>query len=257
MPGFGRTPAPNSLLSITNPIETHMKYCTFYRQAIESFNLTSSPFIIAHSFGGFVITQCLSRYPTMSSGAILIAVPGFFSSNGAWGYLCATYFTFGLPQNPIQLLGDWTHSIYDFLIHINNVKIDSFYVRYWHLIHMSQHMKSDIILRKFIVHYGVYSMGVGVSFLPLLNLTFINENYNELNNELNNEKSNELKNRRKPLPIAIVFGSNDFISPPQQGYFINEIVGIPTFVIDGANHVAYTHNKGKDFLQVSFILFIP
>lgn len=36
------------------------------------------------------------------------------------------------------------------------------------------------------------------------------------------------------------------------GYFINEISGIPSFVIDGANHVAYTHNKGKDFLQVYY-----
>lgn len=203
MPGFGRTPAPQSLLSINDPIEAHMKYCTFYRSFISSLNLTSPPYIIAHSFGGFVITQCLSKYPTIASGAILIAVPGFFSSNGAWGYVCATYFCFGLPQYPIQLLGDWTHYIYDLLIHINDVKIEYFYVRYWHLVHMSPNMIPDAIVRKFIVHYGIYSMGVGVSLLPLINLTHTNDN-----------------NDLIPLPVAIVFGSNDFISPPQQGHYI-------------------------------------
>lgn len=199
MPGFGRTPAPNSLLSIQNPYEAHMKYCTFYRQAIQSLELSSPPFLIAHSFGGFVITQCLAEYPQIVSGAILIAVPGFFSSNGPWGWVCASYFSLGLPQYPVQLLGDWMHYIYDLLMLINDVNIDYVYVRYWHLVHMSKDMIPDTIVRKFILHHGLYSMGVGISFLPLIRLTHaIDEN-------------------STPLPVAIVFGEKDFLSPPQQG----------------------------------------
>lgn len=252
MPGFGRTPAPPSLLSIQDPKEAHMKYCSFYRNTIESFQLSSPPFLVAHSFGGFVMTQCLAEYPQLVSGAILIAVPGFFSSNGPWGWVCASYFSFGLPQYPIQLLGDWMHYIYDLLMLINDVDIDYVYVRYWHLVHMSKDMIPDAIVRKFILHHGIYSMGVGISFLPLIKLT------------------HKFDENSTPLPVAIVFGEKDFISPPQQGlcrlrstlshtlqgHLITEVSGIKTYVIDGANHVAYTHNGGKDFLQVCPLLYI-
>jgi pimeloyl-ACP methyl ester carboxylesterase len=237
MPGFGRTPAPQSLLSIQDPVEAHQKYCSFYQSALESFHLNSKPFLIAHSFGGFVMTQCLAEHPHLFHGAILIAVPGFFSSNGPWGYVCATYFTFGLPQYPIQLLGDWMHYLYDMLSLLTNVQIDYSFVRYWHLVHMSPDMIPDVIVKKFIFHNGLYSMGIGISLLPLIKLT--------------HQHHNQATPQAEPFPVAIVFGEKDFITPPQQGQVISELSGIRSYVIPGANHVAYTHNGGQDFLQVS------
>jgi pimeloyl-ACP methyl ester carboxylesterase len=202
MPGFGRSPAPLSLLSLDDPHEAHLEYCSYYRHTLDTLNLTDSPpFLIAHSFGGFVITHCLAQYPQLVSGLLLVAVPGFFPTNGPWGYLCASYFSLGLPQLPIQLLGDWTHLLYELLQYLHGVKIDYVFVRYWHLVHMSRHLLSDVIVRKFITHRGLYSLGVGVSFLPLLKITHGPEGVVT----------------SSPLPVAIVFGGQDFISPPQQG----------------------------------------
>jgi pimeloyl-ACP methyl ester carboxylesterase len=249
MPGFGRTPAPQSLLSIQDPLEAHEKYCSFYQSTLASFHLTSKPFLIAHSFGGFVITQCLAQYPHLFHGALLVAVPGFFSSNGPWGYLCASYFTLGLPQYPIQLLGDWMHYLYDLLILLTKTQIDYAFVRYWHLVHMSSVMIPDLIVKKFISLNGIYSMGTAISLLPLIKLTHQHHHQHEY--------LHEEYPQRQPFPVAIVFGEKDFISPPQQGEVITEISGIRSYVIHGANHVAYTHNGGKDFLQVSSSLPSP
>jgi pimeloyl-ACP methyl ester carboxylesterase len=65
---------------------THDAYCEFYQSAISSIGIRQ-PLVIAHSFGGFVFTQCAAQHPEMLSKLVLVSVPGIFPSNGGWDYL--------------------------------------------------------------------------------------------------------------------------------------------------------------------------
>jgi pimeloyl-ACP methyl ester carboxylesterase len=222
MPGFGRSPASNTLLSPdTSPQEVQDMFCNFYSEMLKHFNI-SSPLVIAHSFGGFIYIPCVANNPNLASKLVLIAVPGYFSSGGTFGYYCSSYFSFGMPHSVIKLLGDVAHYLYDLAQFVIG-NIDSVLVRYWHLVHMSDAMAADKVVGKFIDHRLAYSFGRPV-LVPFLNLS---------------------------VPVATVYGSEDVIAPPHQGELLQELSGIPSYVIQGGSHVAYTHNSGRDFVQVS------
>jgi pimeloyl-ACP methyl ester carboxylesterase len=66
--------------------DTHNAYCQFYISAMATIGI-HKPFVIAHSFGGFVFTQCAAQHPGILSKLVLVSVPGIFPSNGGFDFL--------------------------------------------------------------------------------------------------------------------------------------------------------------------------
>lgn len=227
MPGFGRSHGSPKLLSPDlNNENTTCLYCEFYKSMLTHLQLSTAPIVVAHSFGGFIFTPCVAANPTLISKLILVAVPGYFSSNGGWDFAWSTYFSFGLPHVPIKLLGNLAFYIYDFALKVTGANIDSLMVEYWHAVHISPEMNSDIIIRKYVQHNYIYSIGSSLALVPFLNLS---------------------------IPVATVYGTKDFISPMHQGQLLSELSGTRSYVIEGGNHVAYTHNNGIDFIEVTWL----
>ena len=83
--------------------------------------------------------------------------------------LRSNYFYMGLPQNGLKLIGDWAHLIYDTAVYLTDSQWKYHVIRYWHLYHTDEiAMQSDFMVRKFIKHYGYYSIGRATSLVPLL-----------------------------------------------------------------------------------------
>lgn len=70
----------------TDMQDTHNAYCQFYASAILDIGIRK-PMVIAHSFGGFVFTQCAAQRPELVSQLVLVSVPGIFPSNGGLDFL--------------------------------------------------------------------------------------------------------------------------------------------------------------------------
>jgi pimeloyl-ACP methyl ester carboxylesterase len=52
------------------------------------------------------------------------------------------------------------------------------------------------------------------------------------------------------VPVVTAYGDKDSITPLHQGELLEELVGIPVIRLQGAGHVSYDYNGGKDFAQV-------
>jgi pimeloyl-ACP methyl ester carboxylesterase len=70
----------------TDMQDTHDAYCQFYMSTMAELGIRK-PFVIAHSFGGFVFTQCAAQHPDILSKLVLVSVPGIFPSNGGLDFL--------------------------------------------------------------------------------------------------------------------------------------------------------------------------
>lgn len=221
MPGFGRSPAPTSLLVASTP-DAHHLYCSFYESIFTILHL-KSPFVVAHSFGGFVFVNCAARNSSLASGLLLATVPGFFPSNGGWDFAWSSYFHMGLPHHPLRWLRSYAFSIYDTILGFLRISVPQDIIRYWHLSQVNPDTKSELIMQKFIHHTGIYSIGRGLALVPFLNLT---------------------------IPVTIAYGSEDFIVPAHQGELLSTMTGVRSHVVHGAGHRIYAHNKGADFTQV-------
>eukprot|EP01041_Mallomonas_annulata_P003959 gene3959-7893_t len=227
LPGFGRTPLPKSLSNAPSEDAILNLYCEFYHSFFEAYGLSKSkPYVVAHSFGGFIITHCASRWPHLVSRMLLSDVPGFFSMNGGWDYSWATFFMLGLPHTALRWLGSWGQSLISTAMYCLEIEIDSIYVKYWHQLQTSPSMRSEIISNHFLRHRGVYTIGTSLALLPLLNLTSAG------------------------VPVSVSYGTRDTITPLHQGYMLQELTAIPVFEVQGAGHVPYILNGGADFSRV-------
>lgn len=226
LPGFGRSPGSDLLLS-SSIDEAFNHYCHFFEEIFSNRDI-NSPYVVAHSIGAFIFVRCASRNPDLVSRLLLANVPGLFSSNGAYDYMWATFFTMGLPHNALRICGplEFSRYIMDTVLSVLNIDIHDLILQYWHLVQLNVHMQSDAIVRKFIRHRGVYALGVGVGLPLLLNLT---------------------------KPVSLLYGELDPIAPLHQGEYIQSISGIKAYVIDDVSHVPYNSNGGDDFLHVNLI----
>lgn len=222
LPGFGRTPGPLELLSASTT-ESFDMYCDYFDEIWRIYDLPPS-FVVAHSIGGFIFTQCASRNPSLVSRLLLSNVPGFFSANGGYDYIWATFFTLGLPHTALRLAGpSFGRSIIDFFDTLLQLYIHPVILDYWHAVQIGSAMQCHVMIAKYITHQYYYAMGVGLAFPPLLNITNI--------------------------PVAVLYGEEDPIAPPHIGEFIQNISGIPLHLVK-ASHVPYSTNSGRDFLKV-------
>jgi len=94
-------------------------------------------------------------------------------------------------------------------------------IDYWHQLQMNPELMSDEVVSKFIVHRWTHAIGTGVALVPLL---------------------------RTAVPVLLVTGTLDEISPPHQGRLVHELAGVPFRTIPGAGHVPYILHRGKPFV---------
>jgi pimeloyl-ACP methyl ester carboxylesterase len=88
LPGFGRSLAPSSMFeNETSSDELLNKYCNAFELFQNEIGL-HRPYIVAHSFGGFLYTHCISRNPSLASKLLLSDVPGLL-------FLFFLFFGFG------------------------------------------------------------------------------------------------------------------------------------------------------------------
>ncbi len=68
-----------------SPLTTHEKvielYCEWFRELYVFLKLSevsnsAPPVVLGHSFGGYIITQCAGRHPSLASRLLLSDVPG-------------------------------------------------------------------------------------------------------------------------------------------------------------------------------------
>lgn len=224
MPGFGRSIAPDTLLFAQNEETILRQYCAFYARFLDV-NHISDPYVVAHSFGAFMITHCASRWPQRVSRLLLADVPGFFPMNGGWDFAWASLYTFGLPQTALRLVGSWAYSIAKNAAHLIGVEMSDEYVRYWLRLQTGREMRSELISNKFLRHRGIYAIGTTLALVPLLQIVSFG------------------------VPVGLVYGTADSITPLHQGRMVRELTGLTLFEIPGAGHVPYLSNDGQDFAE--------
>jgi pimeloyl-ACP methyl ester carboxylesterase len=162
LPGFGRSGVSDRLLSDNTSREDALSsMCDFMDSFQQAVNI-SQPFVIAHSFGGFLSTHCISRNPKLASRVLLADVPGFFSTNGGFDFMWAGFFSFGLPHAVVRPFGTFGKSAIETALDVLKIDLDDIMLDYWHGLQLSEAVKSDVIVRKFIVHKYVYAIGTGV-----------------------------------------------------------------------------------------------
>lgn len=222
LPGFGRSSIPESVLDGTAN-EILDQYC----DALQAFHTSANihrPYVVAHSFGGFMYTHCISRNETMARKLLLSDVPGIFPTNSEYDFVWGTFFNLGLPHTAVRPFGDYFHHIAKQIIDWANIEVDEKIVDYWQELQRSPLLKSDRIVSKFVQHKYTYILGSELALIPLLNIK---------------------------IPYGFLSGAEDIISPPHHGHFLTELSGVKHYEIQGAGHVPYNHNRGKDFVEVT------
>jgi pimeloyl-ACP methyl ester carboxylesterase len=224
LPGFGRSIGPPILFDqSTSYKEVLNMYCNWMEILHKHLNLTSPPYVVSHSFGGFLSTHCVSRNPRLASNLLLVDVPGLFSTNGGYDYYWVTFFRLGLPQNFLKMIGSYGRIFIDFTLNLFQTKIDPLHLDYWFHLQTSINMRSHEILKKFLYVDMLRSYGYGAGLVSLLNIT---------------------------VPVSLLYGEHDNVSPTHQGQLLTEIANIPHKVILGVGHAPYLAHTSKQFLEV-------
>jgi pimeloyl-ACP methyl ester carboxylesterase len=217
VPGFGRSSGGTGLLGDMTSGETLSMYCNFFKEFQERVGL-ASPYVVAHSFGGFLFTHCASRYPSLSSNTLLADVPGFFPNNGGLDYVFSFYFSFGLPQSILRKFfwGEFGEQFLHSVAKVVDLKWSKTQLSYWHELHMSKLLQSGQVVSKFVVFKYLFSNAVDVALVPLMNFT---------------------------TPVHLLYGENDPISPVHQGHFVSNLAdGLHVsnlFVLPGTGHMPF------------------
>lgn len=228
VPGFGRSNAPTFLPSMSSTEVVNM-YCDYFDTFQERVGL-KNPYVIAHSFGGFLFTHCASKYPRLASNVMLVDVPGFFPSNGGLDYMFAFWFSMGLPQSFLRsvLWGRYGEKTLQKLAKYMNLNWSRRMVSYWHELHMGADLISGQVVSTFVKFHYLYAIGENVALIPLMNLT---------------------------MPINLLYGENDPIAPAHQGHFVSQLAhGLHVsnlFVVPNTGHVPFFAKTNGTFIEMA------
>lgn len=203
-------------------------YCDYFDTFQDRVGLIS-PYVVAHSFGGFLFTHCASKYPHLASNVMLVDVPGFFPSNGGLDYSFAFWFSMGLPQTFLRavLWGEHGEMALRNLASYVNLNWSPRMVSYWHELHMGAGLVSGPVVATFVKFNVLYAIGENVALVPLMNLT---------------------------MPVQLLYGENDPIAPMHQGHFLSQLAeGVHVsnlFVVPGTGHVPFFANTKDIFIEM-------
>lgn len=226
-PGFGRSSIDSDISRMSSG-ETLDMYCNYLSKFQEEVGL-SSPYVVAHSFGGFLFTHCASRYPHLASSLLLADVPGFFPNNGGLDYTFAFYFSFGLPQSFIKLFmwGTFGEMALFKIARMAGLKWSNSMISYWHQFHMSPTLQSGTIVSKFVQFKYLYAGAEDVALVPLMNMT---------------------------TSMSLLYGENDPIAPIHQGHFVSSLAkGIHVsnlYIIPDIGHVPFLAKTKSKFIEM-------
>ena len=224
-PGFGRSNTAEFLESMSSQ-EVVTMYCNYFDTFQNAVGL-KSPYVVAHSFGGFLFTHCASMYSHLASNVMLVDVPGFFPSNGGLDYSFAFWFSMGLPQTFLRTAlwggyGEWTLKR---LARYVNLNWSPCMVSYWHELHMGADLVSGPVVATFVRFNVLYAIGENVALVPFMNLT---------------------------MPVQLLYGEDDPIAPVHQGHFLSTLAQQVTnlFVVPGTGHVPFFANTRETFIEM-------
>lgn len=224
LPGFGRSSAPETLFHTeTSSSDTIDMYCEWIVNLQKAFNLTTSPYIVGHSFGGYLAIQCVSRHPYLASRLLLADVPGIFNTNGGYDWYWMRLFGLGLPQSLLRSLGPLAKPFVDTIMYFSGVPMDQIFVDYWLTLQLNNLMKSEIIVSKFLkVHY-FRTFGYNPAIIALMNIT---------------------------VPVTLLYGELDNLSPWKQGQVLCEVGRFGCISIPKAGHLPYVRHVAQEFVDV-------
>lgn len=226
LPGFGRSKMGEHIFdpNVDHSITTEL-YCQWLTNTQKLLNITSPPYIVGHSFGGYLSTQCVSRRPELASRLLIADVPGVFSANGGYIYTWFQFFRLCLPYSVVRLLGkSVTSQLMYFMGVVLNTNQFPLHRDYWLHMQLSPNMRSGEILQKYLYTSGFTAIGRGMALPSLVNIS---------------------------VPTTIIFGEKDFVSPPILGQFMSEVTGFSLTLIPNASHCPYQYADRHHFIQVS------
>ena len=222
LPGFGRSSLSASFpANITESVVIDM-FCSHFQSLWISLDL-HAPYVVAHSFGGFVFTRCLSQDSNLASTFLLVAAPGFFPTNGGVDYYVASLVAAGMPHKLLKATGKFGKHAMTKLLEWSGNRFNPTLLEYWYHLQTSESMLSDSFMRLFLKHDYFYVKGTGLALTSFLKLN---------------------------VSTVLLYGSDDAVAPPLQGQLLSELSGAKLYIIQGADHMPYNYNKGADFVEV-------
>lgn len=228
LPGFGRSKMSDAVFDpeVDHAATTEL-YCEWLGNTQQLLNLTSPPYIVGHSFGGYLTTQCVSRKPALASRVLIADSPGMFSANGDYTYLFFQFFRYSFPYSVVRALGKYyTNKILDFTAYVLNTQQNPLHRDYWLHLQLSPTLRAGEILSKLLSVEGFTAIGKGMALASLLNIS---------------------------VPVTLVFGEKDIVSPPSHGEFMSELGGYELIVIKNGSHCPYQHADREAFVQVKLM----
>ena len=227
LPGFGRSFLSPSLSQEISETAVINMFCHHF-QSLWGYLDLHQPYVVAHSFGGFVFTHCLSRDPSLASTFLLVAAPGFFPTNGGFDYYVASLVTAGMPHRLLKATGALGKQAMVKLLEWTGNRFNPTLLECWYHMQTSDTMLSDSFMRLFVKHEYLYLKGTGLALTSFLKLN---------------------------VSTILLYGSEDRVAPQVQGQLLSELSGAKLFVIEGADHMPYNHNNGTDFVKVKSLTY--
>lgn len=165
-------------------------------------SLDNKPIIIGHSFGSFIALQLAIKYPDYIEKIVAISPVGIFKFLGKFGAYWGIFFKLGFPTNFYKHMVYFENTIVGLL---KLLKKDV----YNHVLKLRVTSQANQIVNKYI---KVTPFGVQWKE-PLIEDII---------------KSN--------VPISLVFGESDSITPFCTGELLHKITNIPYYIIKDASH---------------------
>lgn len=164
--------------------------------------LNNKPIIISHSFGSYIGLQLCIKHPEYIHKIVAISPVGIFKFLGKYGPYWGLFFKLGFPTIFYKQL----YLFENIIIALSKLFNQDSYTQTLLLRIVSN---SHFIVNKYV---DVTPFGV----------------------EWNEPLINHLVNSK--VPMALVFGELDTLTPPTIGKLLNNIIGIPYYVINNSYH---------------------
>jgi len=180
--------------------------------------LNKKPILICHSFGSYIGLELGIRYPDYINKIVAISPVGIFNFLGKYGSYWGLFFKLGFPTLFYKKLSYFETTI------INLLKIFN--------INNNQIYKLILLLRTVSKSYFIVNKYIDVSPIG------VRWNKPLIDNLINIK-----------VPIALIFGEKDTITPYTTGKLANDIIGIPFHVIKGSHNPTNNIKNIKEIIN--------
>lgn len=202
VPAFGISSKQSFSIEAT-PCETIMTYNQVFYQYFTENQFTKNTIIVAHSFGGFLMSNFVSKHPQFCSQLLLVNSAGLLPTLGENGAYWAIFFKLGLLSRPLRMLnGLITRIVYPLCRSLPLQKNI--------LMLGNQESIGDHLVSQFITMRYTYSFWNRPMLQTLLQL--------------------------KDVKVATVCGGEDYIIPSHLWMMLRSITNIPCYLLPEMGH---------------------